>query len=367
MLLLQTAIQCFFAAIIYHFIVQQRRTTAAYLLGWGLILPLVLYFPYVLLEVLDIQNMVIKMASGTTTFIIGFRTAEAMYDTSPHTVETSVGTYMVYYTTLLHFEWDENTKKRRAVTGKELRRIGQNVIVFALVLSCVLSFEMHHNFEPWSSPVKLEEFHFNTDLLSVAHLLNAYCLAVLTYLTLLFAFELTSFGDQAKGYYTKPVFSNPLFTSRSPSEFWGRKWNMMIHNILKYGAYLPARQYVSKEMAVVWTFRVSGLVHDYVWSLLFYQHEHTKNEDGVCLDCFVPTVLKLTAFFFWNGTVMLLERPIGKYLSPITKHIPTPILSTLVVLTALPVSHWYTGDWAKGGYFKDLSIGLWQIRQIQIQ
>jgi hypothetical protein len=47
---------------------------------------------------------------------------------------------------------------------------------------------MHHSFEPWSSPVKLEEFHFNTDLLSTAHLLNAYCLGVLTYLTLLFCF-----------------------------------------------------------------------------------------------------------------------------------------------------------------------------------
>jgi hypothetical protein len=91
---------------------------------------------------------------------------------------------MVYYTTLLHFEWDETTKKRRPVTGKELRRIDRTCL--ALVLSCVLSFEMHH--KPWSSPVKLEEFHFNTDLLSTAHLLNAYCLGVLTYLTLLFAF-----------------------------------------------------------------------------------------------------------------------------------------------------------------------------------
>jgi hypothetical protein len=280
------------------------------------ILPSVLYFPYVLLEALDIQNMVIKMASGTTTFIIGFRTVEAMYDTSPHTVETSVGTYMVYYTSLLHFEWDEKTKKRRKVTGKELRQLFWNVIVFAHVLSAVLSFEMHHNFEPWQSPVKLEEFHLNADLVSPAHLLNAYCLAVLTYLTLLFGFELNSLGDQAKGFYTKPVFSNPLFTSRTPSEFWGRKWNLMIHRILKYGAFLPARQYVSKEMAMLWTFIVSGLVHDYVWSLMFYQHEHTKNEDGVCMDCFVPiSCLKVTAFFIWCGkchTPVILSPPTGK-------------------------------------------------------
>jgi hypothetical protein len=144
-----------------------------------------------------------------------------------------------------------------------------------------------------------------------------------------------------QGLDTKPVFSNPLSTSRSPSEFWGRKWNLMIHRILKFGAFLPARQYVSNEMAVLWTFIVSGLVHDYVWSLLFYQHEHTKNEDGVCLDCFVPAVLKLTAFFFWNGAVMLLERPIGRVPESHHEAYPDSNMSTLVVFTALPVSHWY--------------------------
>jgi hypothetical protein len=35
-----------------------------------------------------------------------------------------------------------------------------------------------------------------------------------------------------------------------------------------------------------------------------------------------------------------------------------------VVLTALPVSHWYTGDWAVGGYFQHLSVGLWLIRRV---
>jgi hypothetical protein len=223
----------------------------------------------------------------------------------------------------------------------------------------VLSLEMNYNFEPFasSSPVKLEDFHFNLDLLSPAHLGNTYCLAVLTYLTLTFGFELAVLGEQIKGYYTPPVFSNPLFTSTSPSDFWGRKWNKMIHRILKYGAFEPARQFVSVPAAVVFTFVVSGLVHDYSWSLIFYQH-------GKCLDCFVPVLLKLTAFFAWNGVVMLLERPLGPYVRPLTSRLPVAVVSTLVVLTALPVSHWYSGDWAKGGYFADLSIGVWQIRKL---
>ena len=75
--------------------------------------------------------------------------------------------------------------------------------------------------------------------------------------------------------------------------------------------------------------------------------------------------LKLTAFFLWNGAVMLIERSVSKNLSfAAIKNLPTPVISTLILLTALPVSHWFTGDWAMGGYFADYSIGLWHIRRL---
>lgn len=141
----------------------------------------------------------------------------------------------------------------------------------------------------------------------------------------------------------------------------------MIHNVLKYGSFLPARKFVPTKVAIIISFLVSGLIHDYVWAALFYHHGHRRDEEtGICHGCFAPTTLKLTAFFFWNGLVMLLEKPLGK-LSPFTwcsSYLPVPILSTLVILTALPVSHWYTGDWAVGGYFNDFAIALWHIKKL---
>ena len=41
-----------------------------------------------------------------------------------------------------------------------------------------------------------------------------------------------------------------------------------------------------------------------------------------------------------------------------------PVVSHLVLLTGLPVCHWYGGDWATGGYFHDLSLGTWLIRKV---
>jgi hypothetical protein len=332
----------------------------SYLLGWGVIIPLAVAFPYPMLRFLQIHNKVIKMSLATTTFIVAFRCIEAMYHTSPAVVETNLMTYVVYYSSILHFEWDPVACLRRPVMAMELLRNFLYLGATMGLLSLVLSWEMHYQFRPFASPspVQLHEYHLNYDLWQPAHLGNMYGLAVLTYLTLSFGFDLTAIGEQFKGYYTAPLFDLPLWTSRGPTEFWTLKWNRMIHIVLKYGAFYPARQFCSPRLAVLLTFIVSGLVHDFVWSLIFYRHDPQDDLQ------FAPVVFKLTAFFLWNGVVMVLERPVGRLIQPVSSQLPTIVVSTLVVLTALPVAHWYVGDWVEGGYFRDLSIGLWTIRKL---
>jgi hypothetical protein len=132
---------------------------------------------------------------------------------------------------------------------------------------------------------------------------------------------------------------------------------------------LPARKHFSWSVAVLITFLASGLLHDYSWSLVFYQtveQQQSLNSPAEQQErVFRPIWLKLTAFFLWNGAVMLLERPVCQLvpgLQRFSQRLPRPVLATLVLLTALPVSHWYTGDWARGGFFSDFAHGLWRIR-----
>jgi hypothetical protein len=216
-LLIQIVIQLVFAIFIYRFIVQQRGTTMAFLLGYGVVLPLaVLYIPFELLEHLDIQNRAIKMGAGTCAIVVGFRVVEAMHGTSPTkvVVESSLGTYLVYYSSLMHFEWNRSTGKRARITVAEFAHAVMRVALHYLALSLQLSFLMSYNYRPFPSTVHLDEWHFNADLmLHPGHLANMYCLAVLTYLVLAFGFELTALADQAQGYRTKPIFLNPLWTS----------------------------------------------------------------------------------------------------------------------------------------------------------
>jgi hypothetical protein len=83
--------------------------------------------------------------------------------------------------------------------------------------------------------VKFNKWSLTWDLLSPAHLASAYFVAVLTYFNLWIAFNAATLGENAQGYATKSIFSNPLLTSSTPIDFWTKKWNRLVHLILKVG------------------------------------------------------------------------------------------------------------------------------------
>jgi len=169
-----------------------------------------------------------------------------------------------------------------------------------------------------------------------------------------------------KGFTTREPFRDPLWSSTSPTDFWNRRWNTVVHDILKGGAFLPARRYFSSTVSLVIVFISSGLLHEYTWSVTFYHDWKSRDEaTGICSHCYSHTMLKLTLFFMWNGAIMLLERPMRNFppFSWIGK-LPVPIISTLVLATALPVSHWFVGDWIVGGFFKDWAPAFLLIKKL---
>jgi len=371
LLLLQVFFQLLAAAINYYiFVLPRKKQQQAkhsfilqpyqYLIGWGIIIPVACAIPYQILDVLQVGNRAVKLTVGSMVFIILFRTIEAMCNTSPPCVETSLAHYCIYYSSIVHFEWDPQTNRRKNMTMSEFGQAVGMVVFFFHFLSLLLSLELYHNFLPFAdSPVtNLHEYHFTLDLFTWQHIANNYLLMLTVYATLNFGFRLTCLGEQMKGLVrTKPIFRNPVFGSRSISEFWGKRWDLMIRNVLYFGVFLPVRPHVPNIVAIFLTFIVSGIMHDYSWSLMFHHYDDERTN-------FVPTFWKLTAFFVWNGIFMVLERPLAPFLSPIGKHLPTVVVSSLLGLTALPVIHWYGGDWVTGGYFADLSLGLWIVQKL---
>lgn len=83
-------------------------------------------------------------------------------------------------------------------------------------------------------------------------------------IAMLFQVYLTTFGfglnflASLLGYDLIPNMLNPIFESSSISDFWGRRWNLVVHGMLKRGVYKPVRTKYSRLIASTATFLASG-------------------------------------------------------------------------------------------------------------
>jgi hypothetical protein len=87
------------------------------------------------------------------------------------------------------------------------------------MLSLLMSYLLHTNFQPFPSNVNLTNFHINFELLHAGQLLNNYLVAVLTFVTLSLRLSGAQALNHAQGYSAVPSFCNPLFRSTSPCDF----------------------------------------------------------------------------------------------------------------------------------------------------
>ena len=181
--------------------------------------------------------------------------------------------------------------------------------------------------------------------------------------TVLFQVALTTFGFGFKvitaicGFEDVPMMLNPIFESSSVSEFWGRRWNMVIHGLLKRGVYKPIRTKYSRGVASIAAFLASGFFHEWLLAVVFYP----DFEDGSCSPiCYTPGYGRNTLFFIWNATLIALEYALsGAAIFQLFRtHLPVTAVSLMVAMTALPAAHWFTNDYVRSDFFKDMQLGF---------
>ena len=179
--------------------------------------------------------------------------------------------------------------------------------------------------------------------------------------------------------YNDTITYNPMFCSISVQDFWSNRWNTLIHTSLKQGIYKPIRFKFTnnnKHIAYFGAFMMSGIIHELVWKILFYQ---TTNEiiefgqdcngvAGTNNTCYVvsPSYGKQIIFFSWNGILLVLENT--KYGQQILcwgqKHLPRLVLGHLIVLLSLPVGHLFTGDVTISGSYHHAHYGFFLIKYV---
>jgi len=146
-----------------------------------------------------------------------------------------------------------------------------------------------------------------------------------------------------------PGFRNPLTESRSFQEVWGTRWNLPVQVLLQRIAYVPLRrQGFSKPTAVMGTFLLSGLMHEYN----FWTHNFVAYKPGIA-----------TIFFVAMGAVMLVEHSVWIAVVParirsfVQNYVPSALTAFgLTLISAIPVERYFIKSWLDAGMVETAAL-----------
>ncbi|KAG7945784.1 hypothetical protein I3843_14G006300, partial [Carya illinoinensis] len=160
-------------------------------------------------------------------------------------------------------------------------------------------------------------------------ILLLYCFHIYFLLEIILAVA-AALAQALLGVELEPQFNEPYFTT-SLQDFWGRRWNLMVTNILRMTVYNPTRHAAISVIGRKWaplpailtTFLVSGLMHE----LVFY-----------CMGRLRPT-WEVTWFFILHGGCLMVEIVLKKFFSSRWR-LPWLISGPLTVGFVIVTSFW---------------------------
>ncbi|KAG7345046.1 membrane bound O-acyl transferase family protein [Nitzschia inconspicua] len=357
MILLESCIAALTGLLLYKIIVEPKRsdTAAAMLLGWGIIIPFWIFYPVVLIHLLDIRNAIFKFVLGCIYPVLCiFRTTECMYGFTPTWIRSSTD-YVSYYASILLFARDPQTQQLIPCPLSSVLKHLINFIIFAFVTGILQSMltpfpsqAVFGGAEDWYALDRFWTWQLYANSLLHAVLFQMYLTTYCEGLTLAFT--------GLSGYQTMPVMLNPLLKSQSPLDFWGRRWNLLVHHALKNGVFRPVRKYLySTSVAVVVTFLASGVFHEWLlWAIFTNTSGQLDPMTGICVSsCYQPTYGTSILFFVWQAFLIAIELMVGRtaFFRHLGERLPRTIKTSLIVAAGLPIAHFFMEPYFRCGFF----------------
>ena len=275
-----------------------------------------------------------------------------MYGFAPAHAVSSVGSYVFYFCCPSRILQDPKTEKAVPTSVSQTATHLLNCLGLLLLtgmyqsLFVLLDWFPNLGAGPESTPANYYKVSSMWDVsdwkenILVAILFQLYLSAFSE--GLIFATNLLS------GKRTVKFSDNPMFESTSPSDFWGRRWNLIVHDCLKHGVYKPVRSLGGHaSVAVAASFLASGMFHEWLLPAVFYDYPSTH---GVTL-----------LFFMWQAMLVVSEAVVGRYFRPIGQALPRLLRTALVILLGLPLAHWFCDTYIRSSFFLHGQQGLFMI------
>lgn len=292
----------------------------------------------------------------------------ALFGFTPKGVDESFKHYALYNACVLDIEYAKNKDPKMIDKKVPIKAVMKDHISIIqafgkqlLLLGVFMSIFSPMSYEPYDTDANGNEAGFQwVHLLDFNLFLNNlvgayYFQMVLT----IFTTALQGLASVLYGVKTHGAMMNPIFEATSASDFWGRRWNLIVHGALKRGVFKPVyKMSSSKGCAVLASFLASGMFHEY---LLYHIHAHEANPSPVEI-----SYGKNTAFMMWNAAILVMESLFGGlYIFQwMKKRLPRQLVTCLVLSMALPVAHWFIHPYSKSDFFEHFLVGVPMIKEI---
>jgi len=359
-----------FATILYHSIVKYEKkkeklnlTLRKAVIGPILLLTAIL-LPYPLVDFLGYDNTAVRFTTCLPFALFMFRILEAVFGFVPAGAKSSYGTYCAYFSLPFDMMFDAKTNEPIMATEQDVRDGQVDVAKSVACIVALCSVLSPFGYAPFGES-NAGEFHEGivmSDYLDYRHLGN--CFAIAFFFQQGLALGFCIFGNSIQtilGYKVKRSMRNPLLEATSPSDFWGRRWNVLVHAVMKRGVYKPVRKHLSSAVvASLAVFVASGMFHEWLVHICFLYNQPSSTSTGVLLGSNV-------AFFVWNFLVIVGEKLVTsiKSFKSFGTMVPSIFVPFFIVMTSLPVAHWFGSPFMNGGFFGDYEKCLILIRKVQ--
>ena len=352
-----------FSILLYYFVVPGQKLSLRKLFTASLLLAATGLLPYLLFDALHVDNTAVRFTICTPFVLYGFKILEALFGFVPSGVTSSLKLYCQYFSVPSELVFDKQSDKPVVATLQDYIDCATNVILSVLRIGMLVSFLSQYNYKPFGD-MDAGEFFDGVNFakhLHPRHLANCF-------FTALFFQQALALGDACMGnavqimtgYKVLQSMRNPMLEASSPSDFWGRRWNLIVHSVMKRGVYKPVRKYLgSATLASLLVFIASGLFHEWlVHAVVMYERSSFSS------NVFIGSN---SAFFLWNFKVIMFEKLIvgSKFVKSLGSVMPRPLLTLTIIMSSLPVAHWFGNPYLNGGFFADYEKCIIMLRKVE--
>jgi len=312
--------------------------------------------PYGLIDLMNAENTAVRFVICLPFVLFFFRTLEAIFGFTPHGATSSSKIYSIYFTMPVEMIFDGDNKPVIASRDDILHSIKKTAYSILILIS-LISILSPHDYTPFGKTVAGEyyEYIIISEYLHPGHLGNCFLIALLFQQALGLGDAI--FGNIVQilfGYKVVQGMRNPMLEATSPSDFWGRRWNVLVHSVMKRGVYKPIRKYSSSLLASLGVFVASGLFHEWlVYTVLLYNRTTIETATNKKINDIL--LGSNTAFFLWNFVVIVGERILAgsKFFRNLGSLMPRGLVTFMIIMTSLPCAHWFGNPYVKGNFFED--------------